>query len=144
MPTWMDDINKNSPGCSLRGIFPEEWNNIALPIVDTLILMLKEIYRLDLKTDDLGKSSNTLKQKQVDNYKQSNRNIESVKQNTKHDLDYNQKKMTKTMEEKFTNLIADIGKMDKDIRKEIGEEFQTKINIAINNSNLKMEKQITS
>jgi len=48
--------------------------------------------------------------------------------------------MTKTMEEKFTNLIADIGKMDKDIRKEIGEEFQTKINIAINNSNLKMEK----
>ena len=61
MPTWMHDINKNSPGCSLKGIFPEEWNNIALPIVDTLILMLKEIYRLDLKTDDLGKSSNSMK-----------------------------------------------------------------------------------
>lgn len=42
---------------------PDDWNNIAIPLVDAFRLLLKEVYRLGLRSEDTKKSINSINMK---------------------------------------------------------------------------------
>lgn len=51
----MHGVSKHRPPHSLHSVNPDEWNNIAIPLVDAIRLMLKELFRLGLKSEDISK-----------------------------------------------------------------------------------------
>ncbi len=49
MSSWTEGITKLSEAFPIYKIEPEKWNNIPLPITETMTLMLQELYRLQIK-----------------------------------------------------------------------------------------------
>ena len=60
----MQEVTRNSQPFPLSQAHPEEWKNIAIPITETICLLLKEVHRLGLRDDEHCKQLASLKQKQ--------------------------------------------------------------------------------
>ena len=71
----MQGITKHFPPFNFHEVNPNDWNNIAIPLTEAVTLMLKELYRLGLRSEEHTKSINTLKQKQAENQKSHNKGI---------------------------------------------------------------------
>ena len=116
----MHGITKHYPPFSLITINPDDWNNIAIPLTDSIVMMLKETYRLGLRTEDTSRSINSIKQKHQDTTKHQStviadvkttllRNLETLDKNLKETFQEELEKLKKEMESKLNALQRKVG-----------------------------------
>lgn len=75
-PDWMEGIGPRGTAMgNLYQYHPEEWKNIALPIVDVITALLKEVYKLHMRSEHDFKFAEKIEKNEREHFTRVTRDI---------------------------------------------------------------------
>ena len=102
-PDWMEGIGPRSTQMgNLYNYHPDEWKNIALPIVEVITTLLREVYKLHLRIDHDMKFVEKIDKNEREHHRLVTKDISELG-----------KKLDKETNRLQTNILS---KLDEDIR----------------------------
>ena len=75
-PEWMEGLGpRNTVMGNLYNFHPDEWKNVALPVVECISQLLKEVYKLHMRVDSDSKVIDRIEKLEREHHERLRRDI---------------------------------------------------------------------